>query len=64
MSNFLALSQTEPPCHKAKYEVEYEAFIVGLRSASKLGVHELHIFSNSKLMVNQVIRKFEAQGPI
>ena len=35
---------------------------MGLQSASKLKVPELYIFSNSKLMVNQVTRKFEAQG--
>ena len=43
-------------------KAKYEAFIVGLRSANKLGVPELHIFSNSKLIVNQVIEKFEAHG--
>ena len=41
-------------------EAEYEAFIAGLQSSSKLKVHELHIFSDSKLVVNQVIGKFEA----
>ena len=33
-------------------EAEYEAFIVGLQSANKLKVLELHIFSDSKLAVN------------
>ncbi|GFZ14630.1 hypothetical protein Acr_24g0008200 [Actinidia rufa] len=43
-------------------EAEYEAFIAGLRSSSKIKVPELHIFSVSKLVVNQVIEKFEARG--
>ena len=42
-------------------EAEYEAFIAGLRSASKLKVPELHVFSDSKMIVNQVIKKFEVQ---
>ena len=43
-------------------EAEYESFIEGLRSASKLKAPEFHIFSDSKLVVNQVTGKFEAQG--
>ncbi|XP_057461118.1 uncharacterized protein LOC130751535 [Actinidia eriantha] len=43
-------------------EVEYEAFITGLWSASKLKIPELHIFSDSKLIVNQVTRKFVVRG--
>ena len=41
-------------------ETEYEAFIVRLQYAKKLKVLELFIFSNSKMVVNQVIRKFKA----
>ena len=43
-------------------EAEYEAFIAGLRSTNKLKVLKLHIFSDSKLVVNQVTGKFEARG--
>ena len=43
-------------------EAEYKAFIAGLRSASNLGVSELYIFNDSKLVVNQVTEKFEARG--
>ena len=43
-------------------EAEYEALIAGLRSANKLGVPELHIFSDSKLIVNQITGNFEARG--
>ncbi|GFZ15662.1 hypothetical protein Acr_25g0000710 [Actinidia rufa] len=43
-------------------EAEYEALIARLRSASKLGVPELCIYSDSKLVVNQVTGKFEARG--
>ena len=40
-------------------EAEYEGFIAGLKSANKLMV--LHIFNDSKLVVNQVTDKFEAR---
>ena len=43
-------------------EAEYEAFIAGLRSSNKLNVPKLHIFNDSKLIVNQVTCKFEAWG--
>ena len=43
-------------------EAEHEAFIAGLQFSSKLKVLELHIFNDSKLVVNQVTRKFEAWG--
>ncbi|XP_057499206.1 uncharacterized protein LOC130783528 [Actinidia eriantha] len=42
-------------------EAEYEALIAGLRSANKLGVLEIYIYSDSKLVVNQVMDKFEAR---
>lgn len=41
---------------------EYETFIVLLRFTNKLKFLELHIFSDSKLVVNQVIGKFEDRG--
>ncbi|XP_057508229.1 uncharacterized protein LOC130791101 [Actinidia eriantha] len=43
-------------------EAEYEVLIAGLRSANKLGVHDLCIYSDSKLVVNQVMGKFETRG--
>ncbi|GFS40391.1 hypothetical protein Acr_00g0068270 [Actinidia rufa] len=42
-------------------KAEYEAFIAKLQSSSKLKVPELHIFSDSKLVVNQVMGNFEAR---
>ena len=42
-------------------EAEYKVFIAGVRFASKLQVFELHIFSDPKLVINQVIGKFEAR---
>ena len=42
-------------------KAEYEAFIAGLQSTNKLKVFKLYIFSDSKLVVNQVIGKFKAQ---
>ncbi|GFY85504.1 hypothetical protein Acr_04g0002420 [Actinidia rufa] len=43
-------------------EAEYEALIAGLRSASKLGVPKLCVYSDSKLVVNQVGREFNAHA--
>ncbi|GFY97881.1 hypothetical protein Acr_12g0004220 [Actinidia rufa] len=43
-------------------EVEYEALLAGLRSANQLGVPELCIYRDSKLVVNQVTGKFESKG--
>ena len=48
------------PTHNNK--AEYVAFIVGLRSSSSLLVLELYNFRDSKLVVNQVTRKFEDWG--
>ncbi|GFZ15658.1 hypothetical protein Acr_25g0000670 [Actinidia rufa] len=42
-------------------EAKYEALITGLRFASKLRVPELCVYSDSKLVVNQVTGKFEAR---
>ena len=35
-------------------EAEYEALIVGLKLACVIGVHNISIFSDSQLVVNQV----------
>ncbi|XP_057465748.1 uncharacterized protein LOC130755372 [Actinidia eriantha] len=43
-------------------KAEYEALIAGLRSTNKLGVHDLCIYSDSKLVINQVMGKFKARG--
>ena len=43
-------------------EAEYKALITGLRSVNKLGVPELYIYSDSKLVVNQVTGKFKARA--
>ena len=43
-------------------ETEYETFIARLRFASKLKVLKLHIFSDSKLIFNQVTQNFEVWG--
>ena len=40
-------------------EAEYEAFIAELGSTNKLLVLVLHIFSDSKMVVNQVTRNLE-----
>lgn len=42
-------------------EAGYEALIIGLRATQKLGVEEVDVFSNSRLVVNQVGGNFEAK---
>ena len=59
-NNFWILHKTELLYNKQRSRVQ--SLITGLQSVSKLKVPELHIFSDSKLVVNQVTRKFEAQG--
>ena len=43
-------------------EAEYEALLTGLRLAKELKVRHLQIFSNSQLVVNQVMEEYQAQG--
>ncbi|XP_028069560.1 uncharacterized protein LOC114272082 [Camellia sinensis] len=42
-------------------EAEYEAFLAGLRSALRIKVSALMVFSDSKLVVNQVSGEYEAK---
>ena len=42
-------------------EVEYEALLAGLRLAKELQVDSLMIYSDSKLVVSQVLDKFQAR---
>nr|XP_023884735.1 uncharacterized protein LOC111996931 [Quercus suber] len=44
-------------------EAEYEALLVGLRTALKLGAWNVEIHSDSRLVVNQVQGSFEARDP-
>ena len=43
-------------------EAEYETMIVGLRLTPELQVHNVKIFSNSQLVVNQVNDIYLAKG--
>lgn len=42
-------------------EAEYEALLTGLRLAKVVGVHNLHIFSDSQLVVGQVLQEYQAK---
>ena len=42
-------------------EVEYEALIAGLKTAFDLGARNMEVYSDSRLVVNQVQGSFEAQ---
>ena len=44
-------------------EAEYEALLVGLRVVSDLGAKEVEIYSDSRLVVNQVQGSFKAVDP-
>lgn len=44
-------------------ENEYEVLIVGLRAAKKMEAEEVKIFSDSRLVVNQVEGSFKARDP-
>ena len=42
-------------------EAEYEAFLAGLRAVLRLGVKDVEIYSDSRLVVYQIIGSFEAR---
>ncbi|XP_038973752.1 uncharacterized protein LOC120105406 [Phoenix dactylifera] len=42
---------------------EYEALVAGLKLARELGVKDLRAFSDSQLVVNQILGDFEAREP-
>ena len=44
-------------------EAEYEALFAGLRVVSDLGANEVEIYSDSRLVVNQVQGSFKAVDP-
>ena len=44
-------------------EAEYEALLAGLRADLNLDERELKVYSNSRLIVNQVQGSFEAKDP-
>ncbi|XP_038971992.1 uncharacterized protein Mb2253c-like [Phoenix dactylifera] len=44
-------------------EAEYEALIVGLKLANELKVEDLKVFSDSQLVVSQILRDFETREP-
>nr|GEZ23188.1 putative ribonuclease H-like domain-containing protein [Tanacetum cinerariifolium] len=43
-------------------DVEYEALLAGLRIATKMKVHKMHAFIDSKLVANQVEGSYEVKG--
>nr|XP_023879572.1 uncharacterized protein LOC111991997 [Quercus suber] len=51
-------------CFKASNnEAEYEAFLAGLKAISSLGAWEVEVYSNSRLVINQLQGNFEARDP-
>jgi ribonuclease HI len=44
----------------SKNKAEYEALLVGLRSAKRLGADHLQIFCDSQLIANQIFREYQA----
>ena len=47
----------------SKNEVEYKALLIGLRAILNLGDQEVEVYSDSRLVVNQVQGIFEAKDP-
>ena len=43
-------------------EAEYEGLIVGLRLAKEMGLEQVKIYSNSRLVSNQVNGDYQAKG--
>ena len=44
-------------------EAKYEALLVGLRAVSRLEAQDVEVYSDSRLIVNQVQGSFEARDP-
>ncbi|MGV7988978.1 reverse transcriptase-like protein, partial [Mycobacterium kansasii] len=44
-------------------EAEYNALIIGMEIASELKIKDLHIYGDSKLVINQVATEFETRKP-
>ena len=42
-------------------KAEYEAFITGLRTAFDMGARDIEVYSDSRLVINQVQGSFEAR---
>ena len=42
-------------------EAEYEALLIGLKTAKKLGANHLQIFCDSQLVANQISREYQAR---
>ena len=42
-------------------EVEYEALLVGLQLAISMGAEQIRVYSDSQLVVNQVLKQYEAR---
>ena len=45
----------------SKNEAKYEALLTGLRAVLGMGAQDVEVYSNSRLVVNQVQGNFEAQ---
>ncbi|XP_056852778.1 uncharacterized protein LOC130501985 [Raphanus sativus] len=44
-------------------EAEYEALIAGLTLTKQMGVEDIHVFSDSQLIISQVQRDYQAKDP-
>jgi ribonuclease HI len=46
----------------SKNEAEYEALVIGLGSARRLGIGRLRVFCLSQLVANQILREYQARN--
>lgn len=44
-------------------EAKYEALLAGLRMAKRLEAKNIQVYSNSQLIVNQIIKEYQAKDP-
>lgn len=49
------------PC--SNNEVEYEALVVGLKAAKRIGMKKLKIFRDSELVIKQIERTYGVKNP-
>ena len=43
-------------------DAEYEAVLAGLEIAKEIGIRSIYIYSDSKLIVNQILGEFQTKG--
>lgn len=61
--NRRAISIHGPVFNGTNNEAEYQGLLVGLREAARLGVEDLEVFGDSKLVIMQVTNEWRVKTP-